>query len=177
MGNVDNNKKGILGTVSGYYGCVEAQGRGSLHCHLLDPLSSKERLKSKLEIAKNQSVEEELLNPRKFNKDEFLKSVLPLSVKRLAKPYLPQNKFISESSLVFSRNHSFIHDRKPPNICIPWKLMFSADTHQLQIDIKENERRRIYCGNELVLVVIRDACKQNQLVGFLDDSIVNVIAS
>ncbi|KAJ3551346.1 hypothetical protein NM688_g4757 [Phlebia brevispora] len=26
---------GILGHVTGYYGCVEAQGRGSLHCHLL----------------------------------------------------------------------------------------------------------------------------------------------
>ncbi|KAF8122155.1 hypothetical protein EV363DRAFT_1405139 [Boletus edulis] len=26
---------GILGQVSAYYGCVEAQGRGSLHCHML----------------------------------------------------------------------------------------------------------------------------------------------
>ena len=26
---------GILGRVSAYYGCVEAQGRGSLHCHML----------------------------------------------------------------------------------------------------------------------------------------------
>ncbi|PCH37356.1 hypothetical protein WOLCODRAFT_92327 [Wolfiporia cocos MD-104 SS10] len=26
---------GILGVVNGYYGCVEAQGRGTLHCHML----------------------------------------------------------------------------------------------------------------------------------------------
>lgn len=26
---------GALGTVKGYYGCVEAQGRGTLHCHML----------------------------------------------------------------------------------------------------------------------------------------------
>ncbi|KAJ7216237.1 hypothetical protein C8J57DRAFT_1096161 [Mycena rebaudengoi] len=26
---------GILGVVNAYYGCVEAQGRGSLHCHML----------------------------------------------------------------------------------------------------------------------------------------------
>ncbi|EIM85238.1 uncharacterized protein STEHIDRAFT_30578, partial [Stereum hirsutum FP-91666 SS1] len=26
---------GILGLVKGYYGCVEAQGRGTLHCHML----------------------------------------------------------------------------------------------------------------------------------------------
>ncbi|KAF8123674.1 hypothetical protein EV363DRAFT_1142435, partial [Boletus edulis] len=26
---------GVLGEVSAYYGCVEAQGRGSLHCHML----------------------------------------------------------------------------------------------------------------------------------------------
>lgn len=26
---------GVLGVVKGYYGCVEAQGRGTLHCHML----------------------------------------------------------------------------------------------------------------------------------------------
>ncbi|KIM73508.1 hypothetical protein PILCRDRAFT_26648, partial [Piloderma croceum F 1598] len=26
---------GILGVVKGYYGCVEAQGRGTLHCHMM----------------------------------------------------------------------------------------------------------------------------------------------
>jgi hypothetical protein len=29
------NNEGILGFVNGYYGCVEAQGRGTLHCHML----------------------------------------------------------------------------------------------------------------------------------------------
>ncbi|THU80765.1 hypothetical protein K435DRAFT_695015, partial [Dendrothele bispora CBS 962.96] len=30
-----DKEPGILGRVSAYYGCVEAQGRGSLHCHML----------------------------------------------------------------------------------------------------------------------------------------------
>lgn len=30
-----NLTDGILGVVKGYYGCVEAQGRGTLHCHML----------------------------------------------------------------------------------------------------------------------------------------------
>ncbi|THU92913.1 hypothetical protein K435DRAFT_588583, partial [Dendrothele bispora CBS 962.96] len=30
-----NTEGGVLGVVRAYYGCVEAQGRGSLHCHLL----------------------------------------------------------------------------------------------------------------------------------------------
>ena len=30
-----NEVGGILGTVKAHYGCVEAQGRGSLHCHML----------------------------------------------------------------------------------------------------------------------------------------------
>ena len=29
------SKEGILGLVNGYYGCVEAQGHGMLHCHML----------------------------------------------------------------------------------------------------------------------------------------------
>ncbi len=32
MNNIDG---GVLGRVKGYYGCVEAQGRGTLHCHML----------------------------------------------------------------------------------------------------------------------------------------------
>lgn len=31
----DDITSGVLGVVKGYYGCVEAQGRGSLHCHML----------------------------------------------------------------------------------------------------------------------------------------------
>lgn len=30
-----NDNEGILGVVKAHYGCVEAQGRGSLHCHML----------------------------------------------------------------------------------------------------------------------------------------------
>ena len=30
-----NLEGGILGVVNGYYGCVEAQGRGTLHCHMI----------------------------------------------------------------------------------------------------------------------------------------------
>ncbi len=30
-----NLEGGILGVVNGYYGCVEAQGRGTLHCHMM----------------------------------------------------------------------------------------------------------------------------------------------
>lgn len=44
-------KNGILGVTKGYFGCVEAQGRGSLHCHLLvwlegalDPQEIKDRV-------------------------------------------------------------------------------------------------------------------------------------
>ena len=29
------DNEGILGSVSGYYGCIKAQGRGTLHCHML----------------------------------------------------------------------------------------------------------------------------------------------
>lgn len=43
--------KGLFGVTKGYFGCVEAQGRGSLHCHLLvwlegalDPQEIKDRI-------------------------------------------------------------------------------------------------------------------------------------
>ena len=33
--NQQDLEGGILGVVNGYYGCVEAQGRGTLHCHMI----------------------------------------------------------------------------------------------------------------------------------------------
>ncbi|TDL19359.1 hypothetical protein BD410DRAFT_691197, partial [Rickenella mellea] len=35
VGKGNDLEGGILGVVKGYYGCVEAQGRGTLHCHLV----------------------------------------------------------------------------------------------------------------------------------------------
>ena len=35
--DVLHNKEpsGVLGSISSYYGCVEAQGQGTLHCHMI----------------------------------------------------------------------------------------------------------------------------------------------
>ena len=48
---------GILGLVKAYYGCVEAQGRGTLHCHMmiwleggLNPNEIKERVIDKGDV-------------------------------------------------------------------------------------------------------------------------------
>ena len=55
--NEKNNEGGILGLVKAYYGCVEAQGRGTLHCHMmiwleggLNPNEIKERVIDKEDI-------------------------------------------------------------------------------------------------------------------------------
>lgn len=52
-----NLEGGILGVVKGYYGCVEAQGRGTLHCHMmvwveggLNPNEIKNRVKDDIEF-------------------------------------------------------------------------------------------------------------------------------
>ncbi|KIO18008.1 hypothetical protein M407DRAFT_84402, partial [Tulasnella calospora MUT 4182] len=49
---MDNPLGGLFGKVSGYYGTIEAQGRGSLHCHLLIWISGSlgpDELRSKLQ--------------------------------------------------------------------------------------------------------------------------------
>ncbi|KAH7931395.1 hypothetical protein BV22DRAFT_977647, partial [Leucogyrophana mollusca] len=47
----EDNEGGVLGVVKAHYGCVEAQGRGTLHCHMLvwvegglDPNEIKQRI-------------------------------------------------------------------------------------------------------------------------------------
>lgn len=58
-----NVKSGVLGVVKAHYGCVEAQGRGTLHCHMLvwikgslDP----NKLKQKLMPDRNGEFEKQL---------------------------------------------------------------------------------------------------------------------
>ncbi|KIO23835.1 hypothetical protein M407DRAFT_77695, partial [Tulasnella calospora MUT 4182] len=49
---MDNPVGGLFGKVSGYYGTIEAQGRGSLHCHMLIWISGSlgpDELRSKLQ--------------------------------------------------------------------------------------------------------------------------------
>ncbi|OSD03122.1 hypothetical protein PYCCODRAFT_1334379, partial [Trametes coccinea BRFM310] len=54
---------GVLGLVKAYYGCVEAQGRGTLHCHMmiwveggLNPSDMKERLRGEDGVAFGQRL-------------------------------------------------------------------------------------------------------------------------
>ncbi|KAI0717170.1 hypothetical protein C8Q76DRAFT_587604, partial [Earliella scabrosa] len=52
-GSIRDARPGILGTLKAYYGCVEAQGRGTLHCHMviwleggLNPNELQDRIRS-----------------------------------------------------------------------------------------------------------------------------------
>lgn len=57
-----NPEGGLFGQVEAYYGTIEAQGRGSLHCHMLIWVSgglSPEKLRE--EMAKNETRKEEII--------------------------------------------------------------------------------------------------------------------
>lgn len=60
-----NELGGLLGHATGYYGCVEAQGRGSLHCHLLiwlDGALDPEEIKQRVLDQKDESFRDRLCN-------------------------------------------------------------------------------------------------------------------
>ncbi|KAF5341970.1 hypothetical protein D9611_001217 [Ephemerocybe angulata] len=55
---------GILGVISAYYGCVEAQGRGTLHCHMLvwlDGALNPDEIKQKIFRVGDTTFQERLL--------------------------------------------------------------------------------------------------------------------
>ncbi|KAF9516211.1 hypothetical protein BS47DRAFT_1272692, partial [Hydnum rufescens UP504] len=58
---------GILGVVKGYDGCVEAQGRGTLHCHMLV------RIQGSLDP---QQIKDQVLNDKDYNFQNWLLAFL-----------------------------------------------------------------------------------------------------
>ena len=59
-----DRKPGILGRLSSYYGCVEAQGRGTLHCHMLiwlDGAPDAQQIKDRFVRDKDTSFKDRLL--------------------------------------------------------------------------------------------------------------------
>ena len=64
QGTSGQPRVGVLGRVAAYYGCVEAQGRGSLHCHMLVWLVgglNPDEIKERLLHAENSSFRDNLL--------------------------------------------------------------------------------------------------------------------
>ncbi len=75
--NPMKSEGGILGPVSAYYGCVEAQGRGTLHCHMIvwlsDALNSDE-IRNRV-LDKDYAFQHRLIN---FINDSISNEIPPL---------------------------------------------------------------------------------------------------
>lgn len=140
-------------------------------------LGERDRRQNAFKSSKKRLKTEGFMASTSFDKASFLRGLHSYSLARLTSPYPPADKFISESNEIWQRNKKFVHGRKLADIRIPRKYMHHTDISRLKFDTKENQSVLFYCGGELVLVVIRNACKREQLVRFIDDSVSEVIAS
>ena len=67
------SESGIFGLVKGYYGCIEAQGRGTLHCHMLVWLEGGLNLDEiKQHVLQDESFKTQILN---FMEDSISTSI------------------------------------------------------------------------------------------------------
>ncbi|KAF7779007.1 hypothetical protein Agabi119p4_3352 [Agaricus bisporus var. burnettii] len=142
---------------------------------LRQALVARRNLQHTISAAKSRLAVEGMMRHTSIDKDAFLHDVRSYDIQRFKQPYPPRNKFICETSQIWIKNSSFIHDRKPADVRIPRKLMFSVDLNRLQKDVKENQSGQFFCGGELVLVVIRCATNRKQLLQFIDTTIEKVI--
>ena len=61
------SRKGVLGLVSGYFGVVEAQGRGSLHTHMLVWLKHVPNADAMAELLRNQDFQDRIVKYLRAN--------------------------------------------------------------------------------------------------------------
>ncbi|KAF7771017.1 hypothetical protein Agabi119p4_6991 [Agaricus bisporus var. burnettii] len=140
-----------------------------------DSLFDRRDLQNTISAKKSRLAKEGMMSVNLVEKDIFLQNLPVFEVERFNRPYPPREKFICKTDVIWSRNKSFIYDRKLPNPCLPRKYMHIVDLHRLQKDVGESESGQFFCDGELVLVVICGATKRNQLLHFMDSTIQQVI--
>jgi hypothetical protein len=87
------SSKGVLGRLSGYFGVVEAQGRGSLHTHMLAWLADVPNADEMVELLRGESFRERII--------EYLKGNIHADVEGLDEKYVKETK--RETGITYSR--------------------------------------------------------------------------
>lgn len=136
----------------------------------------KEHLRG-IRARKRDTISAGRLNPISFDKDSFLRSIPSHVYARFPteQEYPSPNLFICESEAIYDRNTSFLFRRTLADRRIARKFVQTLDVSKLQHDVCEEESGIFFDENDMVMVVIRNACPVQELVDFVDATICKIV--
>jgi hypothetical protein len=145
-------------------------------------LDQRKQIQTNYRSAKRRLIQLGHLNPNTFDKLTFYSLVPNHSCIRLPKdkPYPPFGIYAAETTEITQRNHEFVNERVLPDRRKSRKLicnLWSGDVGSFRFDLDPGQSGvfRDADTNELVMVVIRNACGDQRIIDFLDRTIQKVI--
>lgn len=150
--------------------------RPTIGPHLELVLKARKHSTTNLRTKKRRLVNQAGLNPNAGNKTQFYSTIPVHNVHRLETPFPPPNLYVCENDSIYSSNMEFVLERDLPDSRNWRKLIFELDDpSQLNFDLGPSESAVFKDEDGIVAVVLRDACKRNSVVNFMDKTIKKVV--
>ncbi|KAJ3573992.1 hypothetical protein NP233_g2057 [Leucocoprinus birnbaumii] len=125
--------------------------------------------------SKRHFIETSGINWKAANKEQFLANIPSVTLQESPKScvYPPRNAFVAESRDIFDHHSKFIYDDPLFDKRISRKSIHLLDESRLRLDVPSQESVQVYdeTDGELVVMVIRDVCKNEEALNFADEVI------
>lgn len=129
--------------------------------------------------SKEHFIETALLNPQAVDKGAFIQSIPRHDTDLLRIPYPTESVWIAETGTILEFNRRFIQ-QDPLHDARDWRRPIELlDASRIQLDIGPTESARIYdsASGCLVGMVVRDVCKNEEAVHYVDSAVERMVES
>ncbi|KAJ3560620.1 hypothetical protein NP233_g10715 [Leucocoprinus birnbaumii] len=139
----------------------------------------RQSLRAVLRANKREFINKARINRKAVVKEMLLESIPVHCINPLPanSPYPRRETFVAKNQYIYNKNDWFIHRRSQPDKRLPRRRIQMLDTEELQFDLPPHESAifRDALTNEIIAVVIRDACTSAEAVEFADTAVKQAI--
>jgi hypothetical protein len=141
---------------------------GNIYGPIIHAIAERDLLRKQRKDAHSRLVRELWLKPNNARLDTFLASLPRHSVRELPRGYPPRNYFACESPDIRKLWERYLKNRRLPDKRLKRKTLRMVDLGRLEYDVKTWESGIFYDGEEIVVLVLRDFCKERGVLEWVD---------
>jgi hypothetical protein len=144
-----------------------------VNTHVMTALAQRNAMRAKMDFLHKEVKQKLWLSPKGNNPrlQNFLAGIPTYQVDVLDKPYPPLGYWIYESDAIKNIWEDFLRFGRQPDPRLSRKPPMMLDVSKLEHDVEANESAIFKDGDDIVLIVMRDFCKDARVVQWIDNVI------